>query len=69
MAPNSLLLTCSCSYYVNDELFQKVLFQAAVEAKREVKIIGRHRLAPDHPINLFHPETNYLKSFLLLVGV
>lgn len=65
MPSQSLLLTCSCSHYVDEELFQKVLFQAALEARRQVRIVGRHRLAPDHPINLFHPESNYLKSFLL----
>jgi 23S rRNA (cytosine1962-C5)-methyltransferase len=61
----ALLLTSSCSYHVDEGLFQKVLFQAAVEAGRTVRIIGRHRLAPDHPINLCHPEGDYLKSFLL----
>lgn len=65
MPSQSLLLTASCSYHVNEELFQKVLFQAACEANRTVRIIGKHRLAPDHPINLCHPETHYLKSFLL----
>lgn len=67
MPPRSFLLTCSCSHYVDEELFQKVLFQAALEAKRQVRVIGRHRLAPDHPINLYHPESNYLKSFLLYI--
>jgi len=67
MPAKSLLLTCSCSHYVDDELFQKVLFQAASEAKRTIRIIGRHRQAPDHPINIFHPETHYLKSFLLYI--
>jgi len=67
MPPGSLLLTCSCSHYVDEELFQKVLFQAALEAHRKVKILGRHRLAFDHPINLYHPESNYLKSYLLYI--
>jgi len=67
MPPSSLLLTSSCSYHVDESLFQKVLFQAALEAHRRVRIIGRHRLAPDHPLNLYHPEGSYLKSFLLLV--
>lgn len=67
MPPHSLLLTCSCSHYVDEELFQKVLFQAALEAQRQVCIVGQHRLASDHPINLFHPEGHYLKSFLLFV--
>lgn len=68
MPKNSLLLTCSCSYYVDESLFQKVLFQAAAEAKRSVKIIGKHRQAQDHPVNIFHPEGQYLKSFLLYIS-
>lgn len=67
MPSGSILLTSSCSYHVNEELFQKVVFQAAVEAKRTVKIIGRHRIAPDHPINICHPESDYLKSLLLYI--
>jgi 23S rRNA (cytosine1962-C5)-methyltransferase len=65
MPPKSLLLTSSCSYYVDEVLFQQVIFQAAREANRSAKIIGRHQLAADHPINLYHPEGNYLKSLLL----
>lgn len=67
MPSSSFLLTSSCSYHVNSELFQKVIFQAALEAKRQVRIIGQHRLAPDHPVNIFHPESNYLKSLLLFI--
>lgn len=67
MPAGSLLLTCSCSYHVDEELFQKVLFQAAFDAKRSVKILSKHHLASDHPINLFHPEGNYLKSLLLYI--
>jgi 23S rRNA (cytosine1962-C5)-methyltransferase len=65
MPPKSLLLTSSCSYYVPEDLFQKVVFQAAVEAKRKIRILERHRQAFDHPINLCHPESDYLKSLLL----
>lgn len=67
MPAQSLLLSCSCSHHVNEELFQKILFQAAWEAQRQVRIVGKHRLAPDHPINVFHPESHYLKSFLLFL--
>lgn len=67
MKPGSLLLTSSCSHYIDDLLFQKVLFQAAIEARREVKIIGTHRQGSDHPLNLYHPESHYLKSFLLYI--
>ncbi len=67
MPPRSILLTCSCSYFVDEPLFQKVVFQASVEANRRVRIIGRHLMAPDHPINICHPESDYLKSLLLFV--
>ncbi len=67
MPKGSLLLTCSCSYFVDEKLFQTVVFQAAADAKRNVKIIQKHHLAPDHGINIFHPEGEYLKSLLLYV--
>ena len=67
MAPNTLLLTCSCSYHIEESLFQNILFRAAAESKRDVRILGRHRLALDHPISIFHPESGYLKSFLLAI--
>jgi len=67
MPKGSILLTSSCSYHVNEELFQTVIFQAAVEAGRTAKIIGRHRMAQDHPINVCHPESDYLKSLLLYI--
>jgi len=61
------LLTCSCSYFIDTTLFQQLLFQAAVEAGRDVVICSRHTQALDHPISLFHPEGEYLKSLLLYV--
>lgn len=67
MPKGSLLLSCSCSYHVDEKLFQQVLFQAAREANRNVKIVGRHEMAKDHPINIFHPESDYLKSILLYI--
>ncbi len=67
MPPNSLLLTASCSHFVDEKLFQQVVFQASREAKRDVEILSRHRLAEDHPINLACPEGEYLKSFLLRI--
>lgn len=61
------VLTCSCSHFIDENLFQKVVFQAAAETGRKVKIIHKHRQAFDHPINIYHPETAYLKGFLLAV--
>ncbi len=67
MPPGSLLITSSCSYHLTEEDFQKLLFQAALKADRKVKILSRHLSAFDHPISLYHPESSYLKSFLLYV--
>ncbi len=68
MPSGSLLLTCSCSYHVDESLFQNILFRAAHEAGRSVRILERHRQAHDHPISIFHPESTYLKSFLLYIS-
>ncbi len=67
MKPNSLLLTCSCSYHIEEALFQNILFRAACEANRSIRILSRHRMAIDHPVSIFHPESSYLKSFLLAI--
>jgi 23S rRNA (cytosine1962-C5)-methyltransferase len=67
MPKGSILLTSSCSYHVDEELFQKVVFQASREADRTVRIIGRHQMGKDHPINICHPEGDYLKSLLLYI--
>lgn len=67
MKPQSYLLTCSCSYHVPQELFEQIVMRAARDAKRSVRIIHKHRLAMDHPINIFHSEIDYLKSLLLFV--
>lgn len=61
----SLLLTCSCSYFIDEKLFQTLLFQSAQESGRTVRILNHHAQASDHPISIFHPEGEYLKSFLL----
>ncbi len=61
------LLSCSCSYYIDQSSFQKILFMAAVDAGREVQILGKLPQPPDHPINIFHPESEYLKAVLCRV--
>lgn len=62
-----LLLTSSCSSHIDSNMFQTIVFQAAKDAKRKVKILSYHVLAADHPVNLFYPEGDYLKSLLLYV--
>lgn len=65
MPKDSLLLTCSCSYYMDNDLFRTTLFQAARAAKRNVQILKESSHPLDHPISLFHPESRYLKGYLL----
>ncbi|MCE9597163.1 MAG: class I SAM-dependent rRNA methyltransferase [Spirochaetia bacterium] len=65
--PGGLLMTSSCSHPVDEALLQKIIFQAALEAKRNVKIIQKHRQGSDHPISIYYPEGEYIKGFLLYV--
>jgi len=61
------LVTFSCSGMVSPEMFQQVLFEAALDAKREVLIVERLSQSRDHPILLNFPESEYLKGFVCLV--
>jgi 23S rRNA (cytosine1962-C5)-methyltransferase len=65
--PGGLLLTFSCSQHLSLDLFQKVVFGAAVDAQRKVTIIKRLGASIDHPVSLHHPEGEYLKGLLLRV--
>lgn len=67
MPPNSILITSSCSAYMDASLFQQLVFQAAAETGRFVRILGRHTQALDHPVSIYHPEGDYLKSLVLHV--
>ncbi len=62
-----LVLTFSCSRFVDERLFQQVVFEAANEAGRRARIIQKYRQPFDHPVNIYHPETEYLKGFLLYI--
>ncbi len=63
--PGGVLITCSCSYHVGEELFLGVLAEAARDAGRDVQIIEKRTQARDHPILLTVPETYYLKCVAL----
>lgn len=65
--PGTLLLTCSCSYHIDQKLFQSLIFQSAHEVGREAQILSFHQQPYDHPVSLFHPEGDYLKSLLVLL--
>lgn len=61
------LLTFSCSQHLSLDLFQKVIFGAAVDAGRRVTILKRLGQPIDHPVSLHHPEGEYLKGLVLRV--
>jgi 23S rRNA (cytosine1962-C5)-methyltransferase len=64
---DGLLFTFSCSGNISDELFQMIVFQAALDAQREVQIIGRMGAGLDHPVSVYFPEGRYLKGLILRV--
>ena len=65
LAPGGLLLACSCSGCISPDLFQKVIFAAALDARRPARLLERRGAGPDHPVSIDCPEGEYLKAFLL----
>ena len=65
LAPGGVLLTWSCSGAMSMDLFQKVVAGAALDAKREARIIGRFHQPSDHPVPLAFPEAEYLKGLIV----
>jgi 23S rRNA (cytosine1962-C5)-methyltransferase len=64
LAPGGHLVTFSCSGAVDEALFQKIVFAAALDANREVQVVGRLTQAADHPVLLSFPEGAYLKGLV-----
>ena len=65
--PGGILFTFSCSQVVDKRLFTNTITAAALESKRNVRILHQLSQPADHPINCFHPETEYLKGLVLYV--
>ena len=62
-----VLITCTCSYHVSEELFIEILAQAAIDAHRRVQIMEKRMQATDHPVLMGMPETYYLKCVIARV--
>ncbi len=62
-----ILFTFSCSQAVSKELFRTTVFSAAAIAGRKVRILHQLTQPPDHPIDIYHPEGEYLKGLVLYV--
>ena len=67
MKSGSFLFTFSCSQAFSKDDFQKSLYSAARNAHRQIRIISQLGQPADHPVDIFHPESNYLKGFVLQV--
>jgi len=65
LEPGGYLITCSCSFHMGREAFRDMLVQAARQTRREVRLVSVHSQAPDHPVLLSFPESEYLKCFVL----
>ena len=65
--PGGMLISCSCSYHMSEDLFRDVLMQAAQASGRELRLIEARGQSMDHPVLLAMPETRYLKCWLLQV--
>lgn len=65
LEPGGYLITCSCSYHMGREPFREMLVTAARQAKREVRLVTSRSQAPDHPVLLSFPESEYLKCVVL----
>ena len=65
--PGGILFTFSCSQVVDKRLFQDTIIAAAIEAKRNIRIMHWLSQPADHPVDIFHPESEYLKGLVVYV--
>ena len=67
IAPGGILFTFSCSQVVTKDNFRNAVFTAAALARRKVRILHQLHQPADHPVNIYHPEGEYLKGLVLYV--
>ncbi|MDE6248472.1 MAG: class I SAM-dependent rRNA methyltransferase, partial [Paramuribaculum sp.] len=67
IAPGGILFTFSCSQAISREQFRLAVFSAAAQSGRRVRILYQLTQPADHPINIYHPEGEYLKGLVLAV--
>jgi 23S rRNA (cytosine1962-C5)-methyltransferase len=65
--PGGIIFTFSCSQVVTKENFRKSVFAAAANTGRSVRILHQMTQPPDHPVNIYHPESEYLKGLVIYV--
>ncbi len=67
-AEGAHVLTFSCSHHIAPELFRKLVFGAALDARREVQVLAELGAPPDHPVSIRHPQGAYLTGLHLFVA-
>ena len=67
LALGGVLVTCSCSFHIDDAQFEQTVLAAAGDARRSVQVVERRGAGRDHPTLLGVPETRYLKCLILRV--
>jgi 23S rRNA (cytosine1962-C5)-methyltransferase len=67
LAPDGILVMCCCSGLVTQDMLEETLAQVSAKAGREIQILERRGQAPDHPVALSCPESNYLKCLICRV--
>ena len=67
VAPGGIVFTFSCSQAVSREQFRLAVFSAAAQTGRKVRILHQLTQPADHPVNIYHPEGEYLKGLILYV--
>jgi 23S rRNA (cytosine1962-C5)-methyltransferase len=65
LGPGGVLVTCSCSHHLSEAMLLEIVAEAALDAKRELRVLERRTQAQDHSILLTVPETCYLKCLVL----
>ena len=65
LRPGGTLVTCSCSYHINEAAFAEIVYDASLDAQAHVTVVEKRMQGRDHPVLLGVPETYYLKCFIL----
>jgi 23S rRNA (cytosine1962-C5)-methyltransferase len=65
LKPGGTLVTCSCSYNINEEMFASIVHKASVDSHAPMTVVEKRMQGRDHPVLVGVPETYYLKCFIL----
>ena len=65
--PGGVLISCTCSYHMSEQMFLEIIADASIDARRRVQIVEKRGQSSDHPVLLGVPETHYLKCIIARV--